>query len=79
LQNAVIGFVDTLGVEASPVTMQALDTTNKVWQLSLPENAGGDSLARLALKANNAFYFAETSMQFSEYRTTFNKDFRKTN
>lgn len=77
LQNATVGFIDADGNEISPANMQALDNTNRSWQLELPSNLDSDSLARVALTANDAFYFAETTMRFSAYETTFDKDFRK--
>lgn len=79
LQSATLGFVNQDGSETEPDQMIALDDTNTAWQLALPSDAASDTLARLALQANDAFYFAETSMQFIDYKTTFEKDFRKTN
>jgi len=76
LQNATIGFVDTAASETSPERMQAIDSTNTRWQLELPSNISSDTIARVALRANDAFYFAETSLQFSTYETLFDKDLR---
>lgn len=77
LQAATIGFVHEDGLETSPTSMRALDETNTLWQLELPQDTDTDTVARLALQANDAFYFAETTMKFSDYKTVFSKDFRK--
>ena len=77
LQSATIGFVDSNGVEFAPTTMQATDNTGSVWQFELPVGVSSDALARLVLQANDVFYYAQTSMQFSTYQTSFDKDFRK--
>jgi len=77
LQKAAVGFIAEDGTEILPASMSPIDNTNTSWQLELPSNANSDSLARVALIANDAFYFAETTMQFSAYETTFDKDFRK--
>jgi len=79
LQNATIGFVYKDGAEVLPAGMHALDDTNRLWQLAMPINARDDTIARIALQANNAFYFAETGMQFVTYKTTYDKNFRANN
>jgi len=77
LEKAAVGFVAEDGTEILPARMSPIDNTNTSWRLELPSNANSDSLARVALIANDVFYFAETTMQFSAYETTFDKDFRK--
>lgn len=77
LQNATIGFIDQNGNEIPPKNMQASDGTYRLWQIKLPANTNNDSVARIALQANSASFFAETSMRFSQYETSFNEDFRK--
>ena len=79
LQSATVGFVDTDGIETQPNQMLAINQGNTAWELLLPANTTGDTIARVALQANDAFYFAETSMQFIEYQTSFDKDFRQNN
>ncbi len=76
LQNATIGFVDSNGAEVMPVAMQPLNSDNTHWTLDIPERIDSAATARLALQANNAFYYAETQLRFINYRTAFDKDFR---
>ncbi len=77
LQKVQIGFVDDAGTEVQPVSLKANTGTLNSWSLDLPSNVNSQATARLAIHAGDAIYFAETGMQFSEYETAFNKDFRK--
>ncbi len=79
LQSATLGFVNKDGIETIPNPMLAVDESNTSWQLALPVNAARDTTARVALQANDAFYFAETTMEFIDYETVFEQDFRKDN
>ena len=77
LQNATIGFVTANGRENPPQAMSATDASRQSWRLPLQSDINPQALARIALKANNAYYFAETPMIFMEYETGFGRDFRK--
>ena len=79
LQNATIGFVTKEGEEGKVWTMQASDTTAKVWRLFLPTEINSELLARIVLQANNAYYYAETGMIFINYETGFRQDFGSNN
>ena len=56
--------------------MNATDASRQSWQLPVRRDLDPKTLARIALRANNAYYFAETRMIFIEYQTGFGKDFR---
>lgn len=77
LQNVTIGFVDKDIAVSEPSNMLATNQQYDQWSIPLPVSVGSQSIARLALQVNNTFYYAETPMIFSEYKTVFNKDFRK--
>ncbi len=77
LQIATVGFVTSGGLEIAPSPMLANDQSQKQWSLDLPDNISSQSAVRVALQANDAFYFAETELTFANYQTSFEKDFRK--
>ena len=77
LQQAQAGFVMTNGEEITPIRFTPLDATSTLWGMPLTFDVVPDTVVRVALRANDAHYFAETSMGFGDYQTTFNKDFRK--
>ncbi len=77
MQSATIGFVRPQGQEVAPAPMKTVDDAGKVWQLILPINASPETIARIALQVNGAYYFAETAMHFGQYQTVFDKDFRR--
>lgn len=77
LQGATAGFVGSDGVEISPALMAPTDNTGLHWSMPLTVPADAGTTVRLALTANDAHYYAETTMGFSTYQTSFNKDFRK--
>lgn len=77
LQQASVGFVRNDGQESGPFELTPSDNLNKQWSVDLVEQTDEDTTLRVALSANGTHYYSETSMAFSTYETTFNKDFRK--
>ncbi len=77
LQKATIGFLHSDGDESAPTQMIAENASNTLWQTQLPSKTDTQTIARIAVEASGAYYFAETTMGFSEYSTSFDKDFRK--
>ena len=77
IQQAVIGFVTSDGQESGPFEMLASNSSGTQWvaEFSVPANA--DTTMRLVLSASDAHYFSETSMAFSTYASSYNKDFRQ--
>lgn len=76
LQKATVGFVDDAGAETPATDMTAGDESNKSWALEMPIKPSDKTLARVAVRTNGILYFAETTMQFATYETSFKKDFR---
>lgn len=77
LQTASIGFVTSDGRETGPFSLIA-DGDN-AWTTEFSVPADESTLLRVALTANDAHYYSETTMGFSNYKTSFSKDFRKKN
>ncbi len=63
---------DTVG----PTRMQPVDDLGKRWQVRLPVVAPEQQYLRLVVAAKGAMYYAETTMPFLNYETSFKKDFR---
>lgn len=79
LQDVTIGFVSDDGKETGPIKLQAEDSNRKIWNTKFDQLANLNTTMRIVLVANNAHYYAETTMGFSTYETSFDKDFRKQN
>ena len=79
LQQASVGFVTSAGIEIAPITLTASDTSGKQWASVVDVVADETTIMRLALRAFDAHYYAETTMGFSHYKTSFKHDFRKQN
>ncbi|RBP51316.1 hypothetical protein DFR28_102735 [Arenicella xantha] len=77
LQQVTAGFLTADGNETEPVMFEPNDAAGLEWSLPLTVSADAETTVRLALLANQAHYYAETTMGFSTYQTSFNKDFRK--
>lgn len=77
LQDANVGFVTADGDELGPFNLSSLDGAGNAWatQFNVPVNEY--TILRVALVAGGAHYYAETTMGFSNYQTSFNRDFRK--
>ena len=76
LQKANIGFVGLNGVEAGPFDMLSTNANGTTWVVEFNVPIEANTLLRVALLANGAHYYAETTMGFSNYQTSFNQDFR---
>ena len=76
LQQAVIGFVTSDGEESGPFELNANDVTNKHWSTEFSLQVNAETTMRVALSANDAYYYSETKMDFTTYETSYNRDFR---
>lgn len=77
LQTASVGFVFGDGTETGPFEMTAQG--NNEWVTNFTAPADVNTVLRVALAANGAHYYSETTMGFSKYQTSFSKDFRNEN
>jgi hypothetical protein len=72
-----VALSDSAHPEEQPTAMTETNAQRTHWQTNLPASALEDSRLRIAIAVNESFYFAEVSTRFIEYRTLFNKDFRR--
>ena len=79
LENANIGFVTVDGDEVGPFKLTAQDSEGNAWATQINVPVDEHTILRVALVAAGAHYYAETTMGFSNYQTSFNRDFRKDN
>lgn len=60
---------------AEPLAMWSGDDAHKVWSIALPVVADQNNKLVIAMLSGGSHYYAETTLGFAEYKTTFNKDF----
>jgi len=71
---ASAGFVENEQA-IDPAPMSAAGDNQKNWSMPMPIEPNERSVLRLAILANGAQYYAETTLGFSEYATSFKKNF----
>ena len=79
LQNASVGFVTSNDGETGPFNFVAKGNDGYEWSTDLKGPVDQHTILRVVLVANGAHYYAETKMGFSNYETSFSRDFRKDN
>jgi len=77
LQGVMIHFLEEGSSDSRPFAMHPVSDDNKLWRAQFTERASKDTVVRLAMSVNNAHYYAETTLGFGQYKTSFNKDFRQ--
>jgi len=77
LDAVTVGFVSEDGGERGPVKLTPSDDTRMIWKANFKEPADASTLLRVVLNANATNYYSETTMGFSNYETSFERDFRK--
>jgi len=77
LQTAKVGFVTSDGEEAGPFSLVAETDSGNIWATQFSVPADESTLLRVALTAEGAHYYSETTMGFSNYQTSFSRDFRE--
>jgi len=82
LDSVNVGFRDLTSTteedEVIPKPMQRIAGDMTSWSIEMPFGLHAMEEAELliAMQAKGSLYYAETTMAFSEYKTSFNKDFR---
>ena len=76
LDEAFVSVVKDAEQESKPVPMKAVGDDQKSWQLNLFVPNAAEQFLHLAVTADGAVYYAESSMVFLNYETSFHKDFR---
>lgn len=76
LQGVKVDFTDNSQIDkpsTAPENMHAL-ADNKSWLIDMPIPPDANTTLRIVIALNGAHYYAETTMGFSKYETTFNKE-----
>ena len=79
LQSATVAVVNAAQTQTPPVTMASDTGSATEWVAMVPYQSDAANEAkqlRIALSANNTFYYAESSLAFINYETAYQKDFR---
>lgn len=80
LQDVKVGFRDMAmnsdEGDIMPVAMNMVGDDMKSWSIEMPMEANEDTQLMVAMLSNGSHYYAETTMAFSEYKTSFNKNFK---
>lgn len=76
LDEVRVAVVRDTSDTGGPVLMQQADDKAEAWQVNLQVIAPSEQFLRLVITVDGAVYYAETGLQFLQYRTSFNKDFR---
>ncbi|MCG8314805.1 MAG: hypothetical protein MI976_16470 [Pseudomonadales bacterium] len=79
LDAAGLAIVTPENPDEKPTTMKPVANNARQWQAdfpSLPTNDQAPGQFRLALAADKTFYYAESSLAFVSYETSFGEDFR---
>jgi hypothetical protein len=74
LAGATVGIVQVEKTYA-PTKMNSANTGDQSWYLQMPANTNESTILRVALMANGSYYYAETPLGFSEYKTSFPRNF----
>ncbi len=77
LQGATIGIVNADRKELPPRKLTAVSSDQRRWSQLIETAMNANTAVRLVLTANEVHYYAETTLGFVDYQTSFNKDFRR--
>lgn len=77
LQVAKMALVDDAQQDGEPEAMQPADAAGQQWQIALKGSASEQSVLRVVVVANGAFYFGETGLAFLTFDTPYHADFRR--
>lgn len=78
LQGVGISISDTPESSTDAIHMQPASESRQKWSavITAPQTNQQDSTLRIALSANDSFYYAESGLAFIQYQTSYEKDFR---
>lgn len=74
LNGVTVGFVDG-DKEDQPVSMSANGNQALSWSMPLTTKIDETTQLRVAISAKDSYYFAQTTLGFIEYKTSFGKTF----
>mgnify|MGYP000663396628 CR=1 FL=1 len=76
LEQANVSVVRSVDEVKGPSVMQSVDNDLSQWRLQVQAVNPNEQIMRVAVMADGAVYYGETTMPFLKYQTSFNKDFR---
>jgi len=74
LQEVVIGLVAGEN-EGKPHKMSSADDASQSWSMPFNSSIDENTELRVAIVANDSYYFAQTTLGFIDYKTSFEKTF----
>ncbi len=77
LDEAYVSVVRDRSETVGPIAMEVFSDDRKIWRINLPVINPAQQYLRLVVATEGAAYYAETTMPFLDYETSFKKDFRK--
>lgn len=77
LQGAKAAWTMDPESEDRPGSLSAVNGDQHRWEGEVPAEGLEDATLRLALQANDAWYYSETGTRFMDYETAFGEDFRR--
>jgi len=81
LEGVTVGFIEnntadgTAPTNTEPTKMVPNSEDHRLWSIPIPVVANEETVLRIALMANGSQYYSETTLGFSEYKTSFSKNF----
>ena len=80
VQDIKVGFrninSERENASAEPQSMSRAGDTKKTWSHIMPMAASVNTQLMIVIFSNGVRYYADTTMGFSEYKTSFNKNFK---
>lgn len=76
LDAVYVSVVSGPAMAVEPAAMQQRDNVATQWQIQLPVKQPQQQYLRVVAVADGAAYYAQTTLVFLDYKTSFNKDFR---
>lgn len=68
---ALVGIKLGLNGQLKPSAMVAQDSQNTHWQLTMPSDIKPEDTLQLALQIQKSYYYAEITLPFMHYKTSF--------
>ena len=69
LEGIKLSLVDSQDELGTPVNMQHVDDTGKLWHITLPAPASPQSWLRVAIQSDGVLYYGDTQTAFVKYET----------
>lgn len=74
LTGVTVGFVSQDN-DGQPMQMDTLEGDSRAWSVLFAQEISPQTQLRVAIEANGAHYYAQTGLAFTDYITSFKKNF----